>query len=55
MDGSPPLYYMLLHVWMSWFGNGEAATHWLSMLFAALTVPVGYWAGIGIRAAGARR
>src|SRR5438046_2293569 len=19
-DGSPPLYYLLLHVWMSWFG-----------------------------------
>jgi len=25
-DGSPPLYYMLLHVWMSWFGTGEEAT-----------------------------
>jgi mannosyltransferase len=47
-DGSPPLYYLILHVWMSWFGNGEAATHWLSMLFAELMVPVAYWAGIGI-------
>jgi mannosyltransferase len=47
-DGSPPLYYLILHIWMSWFGNGEAATHWLSMLFAELTVPVAYWAGIGI-------
>lgn len=47
-DGSPPLYYLILHIWMSWFGNGETATHWLSILFAELTVPVGYWAGISI-------
>ena len=47
-DGSPPLYYMILHIWMTWFGNGETATHWLSILFAELTVPLGYWAGISI-------
>ena len=41
-DGSPPLYYLLLHVWMSVFGNGEADTHGLSVAFAALTVPVAY-------------
>src|SRR4051812_31391842 len=35
-DGSPPLYYVLLHVWMSVFGHSEAATHWLSEVFAAL-------------------
>jgi mannosyltransferase len=45
MDGSPPLFYMLLHIWMQMVGNGEAATHWLSEIFAALTVPAGYWAG----------
>ncbi len=44
-DGSPPLYYMLLHVWMSLFGRGEVATHLLSLLFALLTIPVAYWAG----------
>src|SRR4051794_23668457 len=44
-DGSPPLYYMLLHVWMSSFGSGEAATHTLSLLFALLAVPVALWAG----------
>ena len=43
MDGSPPLYYFLLHIWMSWFGNGEAATHSLSLVFATLTIPVSYW------------
>ncbi len=45
MDGSPPLFYMLLHVWMSWFGNGEMATHSLTVLIGMLTVPVGLWAG----------
>ena len=45
MDGSPPLFYLLLHIWMQMVGNGEAATHWLSEIFAALTIPVGYWGG----------
>ena len=44
-DGSPPLYYLLLHVWMSVFGNGEAATQALSVLIALLAVPAGLWAG----------
>jgi mannosyltransferase len=44
-DGSPPLYYLILHVWMSWFGTTESATHTLSVIFATLTVPVGLWAG----------
>ncbi len=44
-DGSPPLYYLLLHVWMAWRGRGEVATHELSLIFALLAVPVAYWAG----------
>jgi mannosyltransferase len=44
-DGNPPLFYMLLHGWMSVFGTTEAATHSLSLLFGLLTVPVGMWAG----------
>ena len=44
-DGSPPLYYLALHVWMQIFGNSESATHGLSLLFALLTVPIGMWAG----------
>lgn len=44
-DGSPPLYYMLLHVWLRLFGNGEAATHTLSVLFAVATIPVGLFGG----------
>src|SRR3954469_19247602 len=42
-DGSPPLYYMLLHVWIGVFGTSEATTHTLSLIFALLTIPVGYW------------
>jgi mannosyltransferase len=47
-DGSPPLYYMVLHVWMALFGRGEAATHELSLLFGLLTIPVSYWAGASL-------
>jgi mannosyltransferase len=44
-DGSPPLYYMLLGLWTSLVGDGEARTHALSLGFALLTVPVGFFAG----------
>lgn len=44
-DGSPPLYYLLLHIWMAIRGRGEVATHELSLIFALLTIPVAYWAG----------
>ena len=44
-DGNPPLYYMLLHVWMQIFGASESATHALSLVFGLLTIPVGFWAG----------
>jgi mannosyltransferase len=44
-DGSPPLYYVLLHVWLPLAGRSEEATHALSLLFAALTVPVAWWGG----------
>ncbi len=44
-DGNPPLYYLLLHVWITAFGTSESATHSLSLLFGLLTVPVGMWAG----------
>jgi hypothetical protein len=44
-DGSPPLYYLLLHVWMVVFGASESATHALSLVFSLITIPVGMWAG----------
>ncbi len=44
-DGSPPLFYLLLHVWISIFGASEAATHALSLVFGLLCIPAGMWAG----------
>ena len=44
-DGSPPLYYMLIHIWMGWFGTSEFATQSLSAIFALLCVPAAFWAG----------
>jgi hypothetical protein len=44
-DGSPPLFYMVLHVWINAFGSSEASTHALALLFSTLTIPVGAWAG----------
>jgi hypothetical protein len=46
-DGSPPLYYMLLNLWMSVTGSGERDTHTLSLLFALAAVPVAFW-GAGL-------
>ena len=43
-DGSPPLYYVLLHAWMALFGDSEEATHALSLVFALLSVPAAWWA-----------
>ena len=42
-DGSPPLYYLLLGVWIRWIGDGEARTHALSLGFALLCIPVAFW------------
>jgi mannosyltransferase len=44
-DGSPPLYYLLLKAWMAWFGDGERATHSLSLVFGIACVPLAYWFG----------
>lgn len=44
-DGSPPLYYVILHAWMSIFGRSEVATHSLSLVLALITIPIAWWAG----------
>ena len=38
-DGSPPLYYMALHLWMEVFGTGPADTQGLSVAISLLAVP----------------
>lgn len=53
-DGSPPLWYLLLHVWTGAFGTSATATHALSLVFGLATVPVGWLVGrrlFGTRAA----
>jgi hypothetical protein len=44
-DGSPPLFYILLHFWIRIFGSSESATHALPLLFGMLCIPAGMWAG----------
>lgn len=54
LDGSPPLYYLLLHGWVAVLGDGEAALRSLSLVAALATVPAAFWAGrvaAGARAA----
>ncbi len=55
LDGSPPAYYMLLHVWIALTGGtGPRSTHALSLLIAAAAIPA-TWALlrvlVGVRAA----
>lgn len=41
-DGHPPLYYLLLHVWMKVFGEGDEAVRSLSGIFGLATLPL-FW------------
>src|SRR5919198_4358793 len=45
VDGSPPLYYMLLGIWTRTVGDGPAETQALSVAISLLAVPGGLWAG----------
>ncbi len=44
-DGSPPLFYVILHFWMRLFGTAPTATHMLPLVVSLLCVPLAYWAG----------
>ena len=44
-DGSPPLYYLLLNLWLGVAGRSEESVHGLSVVFSAFCVPVAFWAG----------
>ncbi|HEX4019469.1 MAG TPA: glycosyltransferase family 39 protein [Frankiaceae bacterium] len=53
-DGSPPVYYLLLHWWIELFGNGDRTVRALSFVLNLLCIPPLYWLGkrvIGKRAA----
>lgn len=41
-DGSPPLYYLLLHWWVEAFGEGPLAARSLSGVLAVLVVPAAW-------------
>ncbi len=43
MDGSPPLFYLLLHVWMQLAGSSEVATHTLTLIIGTLCIPIAFW------------
>ena len=38
----PPLYYMALHVWISWFGEAEPIVRAFSIPFGVLLIPATY-------------
>ena len=44
-DGAPPLYYLVLHVWMLAFGQGDVAVRALSGVVSVATIPVFWIAG----------
>ncbi len=51
-DGSPPLYYLLLHVWTALFGTSATAVRSLSAVFSLLTLPLAWY--VARRLAGRR-
>jgi mannosyltransferase len=44
-DGAPPLYYYLLHFWISLFGQSDDAVRSLSGVIAVITLPVAWLCG----------
>ncbi len=44
-DGAPPLYYLLLHVWMLAFGHGAIAVRALSGIVSVIALPFFWVAG----------
>ena len=45
LDGSPPLFYLLLHGWMAVAAQARRPRARCRSLFALLAVPVAWWAG----------
>ena len=49
LDGSPPLYYALLHLWMQVFGEGDTAVRLLSAVFSISSLPLIFAVGCRLR------
>ncbi len=47
-DGSPPLYYYLLHFWMLVFGYGDFAVRAMSGLASVASLPLFWFAGLRV-------
>jgi len=41
----PPLFHILVHLWMTVFGQSEIAVRSFSVLVGVAAIPVAYWAG----------
>lgn len=48
-EPNPPLYFILLHYWIQWFGIGMLAVKSLSIIFSAFTALPLYFLGIRIQ------
>jgi mannosyltransferase len=44
-DGAPPLFYVLLHFWVGWFGTSDLAVRSLSGVIGVITLPLTWLAG----------
>jgi mannosyltransferase len=44
-DGAPPLFYVLLHFWIGWFGTSDVAVRSLSGVIGVITLPLTWLAG----------
>ncbi len=44
-DAHPPLYFLILHLWMKLFGNGEFAIRFFSLILGLLLIVMLYRAG----------
>jgi mannosyltransferase len=42
-DGSPPLFYVILHFWVRVFGASQISTHVMSLLISLVVVVVAWW------------
>ncbi|MGI8984579.1 MAG: glycosyltransferase family 39 protein [Acidimicrobiales bacterium] len=44
-DGAPPLFYVILHLWMGIFGESDLAVRFLPGVFGVLALPLAWVAG----------